>query len=473
MRFLLLFFLLSSAYPQTLAVLHVTVIDPSQSRPQADQTVLIKDGWIVDIGPGIAVPKDAKRVDASGKFLIPGLWDMHTHVAGISANPQWGKTLLPLYLAYGITSIRDMAGDVDALVTWRQEQGQGRLTGPRMFISGPFLDGSSRGFDNPADVIEVTTPEAARRAVALLKTRGVDFIKVGSQLSRETFLAIADECRRENCAFLGHLPDSVSPLEASNAGMKSQEHLYGIALSVSGEEETVRKQMTEARAHHDAAGYALAVSEAQNTPDEPKAAALFQAFNRNHTWICPTLVWTETASTLSQQKEGPELKRLPPSLQEEWAPRKLSSSPAADAYYARKLKSDLRIVALMNQTGVGLLAGSDSLDPYVFPGDSLHRELELLVKAGLTPLQVLRIATVNPVEFFGLQPELGSIAQGKRADLVLLDADPLQNIRNTRNISAVIQNGRYLTPQAILDGPRDAEHSTITNKLPGAGKNGD
>lgn len=450
MRLLPLLLLLSSAYSQTLALVHVTVVDPSEISSRSDQTVVIKNGWIVDVGAKVHKPHDAKTVDASGKFLIPGLWDMHTHVAGISANPQWGKTLLPQYLAYGITSIRDMAGDVDALLAWKREQREGTLQGPRMFIAGPFLDGSTRGFDNPADVIAVTTPDAGRAAVRTLKDRGVDFIKVGSQLSRETFFAIADECKRQKIAFLGHVPNSVLPLEASEAGMKSQEHLYGISLSVAHEEARLRDQIASARAHNDASSYAAAVSEAQATLDQQKAGALFQVFKRNRTWICPTLVWTEVASRLAQRNNSPLLKRLPQSLQEEWSPGKALSSPDTDAYYARKLQSDLRIVGLMNKSGVGLLAGSDSLDPYVFPGDSLHRELELLVEAGLTPREALRTATSNPAEFFGQQSELGTIAKGKRADLLLLDANPLEDIRNTRKVFAVIQNGRYMTPQEIL-----------------------
>ena len=451
MRLLSLLLLLSSAHSQTLALVHVTVVDPSETTSRSNQTIVIENGWIVDIGVKAHKPRDARIIDATGKFLIPGLWDMHTHVAGISATPQWGKTLLPQYLAYGITSIRDMAGDVDALLTWKREQQEGTLRGPRMFIAGPFLDGSTRGFDNPADVVEVTTPEAGRAAVRTLKNRGVDFIKVGSQLSRDTFFAIADECKRQKIAFLGHVPNSVSPLEASNAGMKSQEHLYGISLSIAHEEERLRDQIASARAHNDASSYAAAVSEAQATLDQQKAEQLFQAFKRNHTWVCPTLVWTEVASRLSERSDSSLLKGLPRTLQEKWSPGKALSSPDTDAYYARKLQSDLRIVGLMNKDGVGLLAGSDSLDPYVFPGDSLHRELELLVEAGLTSAEALRTATSNPAEFFGEQSELGTIAKGKRADLVLLDANPLEDIRNTRKVFAVIQNGRYMTAQEILD----------------------
>jgi hypothetical protein len=278
----------------------------------------------------------------------------------------------------------------------------------------------------------------------------VDFIKIGSQLSRETFFAVADECKQEKIPFAGHVPNAITPLEASNAGMESEEHLLGIALSVSSEEENLRGQIAEARVRHDSKSYLAAVAEAQNTLDEKKAAILLEAFRRNQTWITPTLVWTEITSSLSHRTDSLLLKRLPGALQTKWAPGQSISSEAAEAYYQGKFRSDLRLVRLMNKAGVRLLAGSDSLDPYVFPGDSLHRELELLVKAGLSPIDALRTATLNPAELFHLQAELGTVGKGKRADLVLLDANPLDDIHNTRRIAAVIQGGRMMRPHQIL-----------------------
>src|SRR6266436_10342029 len=161
MRALGLLLFAGTALSQTLVLQHVNVIDATGSPAKADQTVIIKDGVISAVGRNISVTTgDARVVNTSGKFLIPGLWDMHTHVAGISADPQWGKLLLPQYLAQGITGIRDMAGDVDALLAWKRDQAEGRLEGPRMFIAGPFIDGSTQGFDHPGDVTAAATPEA-------------------------------------------------------------------------------------------------------------------------------------------------------------------------------------------------------------------------------------------------------------------------------------------------------------------------
>src|SRR5205814_3364573 len=283
----------------------------------------------------------------------------------------------------------------------------------------------------------------------------------------------AEECKLQRIPFLGHVPDSVTPLEASAAGMKSQEHLFGIALSVSRSEDVLRKEISAAREHNDSKAYSAAVAESQRTLDEGKAQTLFAAFKQNGTWIVPTLVWTEVTSTLSQRTNPGEtaweknLNSLPENLRQKWAPGSHLISEGAQAHYARKLQSDFHIVQLMHQAGVRLLAGSDSLDPYVFPGESLHRELELLVKAGLSPMEALQTATVNPAQFFGLQNELGTIEVGKKADLVLIERDPLQDISNTRKIAAIIQGGRYLTSQQILTHaasgyvrPREPSHST-------------
>ena len=471
MRLFSIVLLVSCATCQTLVLSHVTVIDGTSSPARNDQTVVITNGVLAEVGRNALIPHQAHVIDARGKFLIPGLWDMHTHVAGITADPKWGKSLLPQYLAYGITSIRDMAGDVEALFSWERETDEGRLRGPRMFIAGPFIDGSSHGFTFPTDVIAAPTPESGREAVRRLKARGVNFIKVGSQLSRETFFAIAEESRLQHVPFAGHVPDSVTPLEASNAGMVSQEHLLGIALSISNHEQKLRQAIASARANDDRQAYSSAVAEAQDTLDEAKARELFATFNRNRTWIVPTLSWTDTTSKLSQQSDASKLHFIPEELAQKWQPGKRLISDAAEAYYARKLQCDLRIINLMHRAGVRLLAGSDSLDPWVLPGDSLHHELEMLVRAGLSPLEALQAATANPAEFFGLQNEMGTIAKGKRADLVLLNANPLEDISNTRQIVAVIQGGNYMTRNDLLKAAEKLSNSmNVTNTQNGVSK---
>ena len=437
-----------------IAITGVTVIDASGAPAQPNQTVIVRGNRIAEVGPQlkVKVPSDAVIIDGRGKFLIPGLWDMHTHVAGISADPAWGDKLLPVYLAHGVTGIRDMAGNLEKLLEWKEEQARGELVGPRMVVSGPFLDGSADGFTFKADVVVVTTPYQAQAAVQDLARRGADFIKIGSRISPEVFQAIADEAKRQKLAFLGHLPEGVTVARASDTGMKSIEHVNGFALAVSAKEEELRKQLRDTEAKKDWAVVVKTNAEIAASLSPEKANVLFAKLVKNQTWQVPTLVWTKTTSTLDQVGAGPHLKYLPAKLQAEWAPEKIrkSSSATALAYYAVKLKSDMKLVGMMAKAGVPLLAGTDSLDPYVFPGDSIHKELVLVVEAGLTPMQALQCATRNPAMFFGTQKELGTVESGKLADLLLLDADPLKDIANTQKISGVMLNGKYY-PRAELE----------------------
>jgi hypothetical protein len=319
-----------------------------------------------------------------------------------------------------------------------------------MIIAGPFLDSSAEGYGSASEVIAVKTPEEARAAVRKLKVEGVNFIKIGSRLSRELFFAIADETGKLKMAFLGHVPDAISVEEASFSGMSSMEHLFGMMLQCSSKSDELRERMKNAK---DRAERAKISDEVEATFSEEVANAVFTRFASRSTFQVPTLVWTRNTSTLDKADlADPGLKYLPEELRKEWTPVNANKFVSANgrAYYAHKLKNDLRIVGLMSKAGVALLAGSDSLDPFVFPGDSLHSELELMVGAGLSPAKALQTATMNPARFMGAERTYGEVKNGKVADLVLLDEDPLKDIRNTRKITAVFAKGRYY-PRPELD----------------------
>jgi imidazolonepropionase-like amidohydrolase len=436
--------------PKLIAITNVTVVDVDSAVSVPNQTVLITDGKIVVVGNpnNTAVPKNALRISGRGKYLMPGLWDMHVHVAGISARPEWGKRLLPVYLAYGITGVRDMGGDLAALKEWRRTAAS--IPGPEMIVAGPFLDASAEGFSSPNEVIAVKTAEEARAAVRKLKADGVNFIKIGSRLSRETFFAIADETGKLKMAFLGHVPDAMSVDEASFSGMSSMEHLFGILLECSSKSAELRQRLKEAK---DRAERAKIADEVEATFSEEVANELFRRFAKRSTFQVPTLVWTRNSSTLDKaDPNDPGLRFVPEELRKEWTPANANKFGSANgrAYYARKLKNDLKIVGLMNKAGVPIMAGSDSLDPFVFPGESLHSELELLVSAGLSPAEALRAATETPARFMGTERTAGAVKNGKVADLVLLEDDPLKDIRNTRKIAGVFSKGRYFS-RAELD----------------------
>jgi imidazolonepropionase-like amidohydrolase len=434
-----------------LVITHVTVIDVTGKPAQPDQTVVIRGPRIVDIGQSkvLTVPKDAQVVDGTGKFLIPGLWDMHVHIGF--------QQLLGLYLPNGVTGIRQMHEFYpDAAFRWREEIRQGTLLGPRMVAAGALVDGVQPIW--PGSIVAADDKEA-RKAVQSLKKRGADFIKVYSKLSREAYFAIADEAKKLGIPFAGHVPESVSAAEASDAGQKSMEHLFGIWVACSSKEEELRKTTVAALTKVDNTNDGIkllirAYVKGMETYDEQKAQALFKRFAKNQTWQVPTFTVLRSMGMLTDKEftADPRIKYMPPLLKEFWQPKspadgELRKEIAADA--KRLFKKGLELAGAMHRAGVPLLAGTDTLNPYCFPGFSLHDELALLVDAGLSPTEALQCATLHPAKYFGMLDDLGTVAKGKIADLVLLDANPLQNIRNTQKIAAVVANGKYHSQNAL------------------------
>jgi imidazolonepropionase-like amidohydrolase len=447
------------AKSSALVIDHVTVIDVSGGPARADQTVVVSGDTITAVANSgsIQIPKGVQVVDARGKFLIPGLWDMHTHIAGLSAKPSWAKqVLIPLLVASGITGIRDMGGDLDALKQWRREISSGALIGPRIVAAGPMLLPPRRApVPAPADPAElrVGTPEEARAAVDKLQRRGVDFVKI-IEVPRDAYFAIAEESKKDGIPFAGHIPSDVNAVEASNAGQRSVEHIIysSLAFACSSQEVELRKKMLEAAKKRDGQAVAAVTDEANRTFSFEKATALWLIFKKNGTWVTPTLFSIyANGHHLEDSPTDPALAFLPAALRKEWAPLQ---NPAQDdrdtaGWWQRQFENDRKLTGEMHRAGVRLLAGSDSLDRYVFVGTSLHQELRMLVTAGLTPLDALEAATRNPADFLE-RKDLGAIAVGKRADLVLLEADPSFEIANTQKISAVILAGNFLS-RASLD----------------------
>lgn len=438
-----------------LALTHVTVFDGTGRALQTDQTVIITNNRITSVAPSVSFkpPKEARLIDGHGKFLIPGLWDMHVHIAGLNADPAWSKNvLLPLLLASGITGVRDMGGDLNALLAWKREVESVALLGPHIVAAGPFL---LAGGKKTAEQFPVGNVEEARAAVRELKQRGADFIKIISLPSREVFFAVADEAAKQHISFVGHLPVQIGALEASNAGMRGIEHLFysEFALSLSSKEEGLRKRLLEAQAQRDRAGAEKIREEAETSYDAGKATALYTALKKNKTWVTPTLASLDiTGHPELWREDDPLLAFVPPAMATEWR-GSLNDDRVkrGAASLARQTAKDGKLAGAMHRAGVSLLVGSDSLDPFVFPGESLHQELAEFVRAGFTPSEALQAATRGAAEFLGSERELGTVETGKLADLVLLDANPLEDIANTRKVFAVIRNGQYLDKRT-LDG---------------------
>ena len=417
---------------------HATVIDVTGSPPKRDTTVVITGDRISAIGDSasISLPGDAQVVDANGKFLIPGLWDMHVH--------WYARDSLTLFIANGVTGVRQMFGNSD-LFRWRDQIAKGSLLGPRMVVASPIIDGPEPIWPNS---ISVSNEEEGRKAVRRVKQSGADFVKVYALLSRDAYFGIADEAKQQGITFVGHVPNSVSPAEASDAGQKSIEHLTGILIACSDKETDLRDKLVKANSPEARSKVQAAALE---TYDKQKATDLIARFAKNHTWQCPTLTVLRSNAYLGDERfrSDGRLRYIPRQLQQRWGFRIANRSGSDNAGAKKVLEKQFEIVGAMQKASVPILAGTDTGNPFCFPGFSLHDELALLVIAGLTPVEALRSATLNPAKFFGLDQTLGTIEQGKIADLVLLDANPLADIRNTQRINAVVSNGRLFDRKAL------------------------
>jgi imidazolonepropionase-like amidohydrolase len=429
----------------SLAITNVNVIDATGSPVQAGMTVIIQGNRIVSIGKTakVKVPKNAQVVDATGQFLIPGLWDMHVHTIFGDWIPGGQEVSLPLFVANGVTGIRDMGGDLETLLRWRSETSAGTLLGPRMIIAGPMLDGPKSRFPSS---LSIATSDEGRKAVDDLKAKGVDFIKVQSFITRDGYFAVVNETKKQGMTLVGHVPDSIRASEASDAGQKSIEHLTGIFEGASTMEDSFIKGSSKGpKAYLD-------------TYDNSRAAALIARMARNHTWLVPTLVWERGQWLIDDidYSRDPVLKYAPASWQHKSWPSFtkgiLAELDTDDVSVRRRfVQKEFEIVGAMHRAGVPVMAGTDTAAAVaVLPGFSLHTELEYFVQAGFTPMDALQTATLYPARFLGLQDQLGTVQQGKLANLVLLEANPLQDIRNTRKIAAVVLNGHLLN-RADLD----------------------
>jgi imidazolonepropionase-like amidohydrolase len=428
----------------TLAFTHVSVIDATGTPPQPDMTVIVKDQHIIELGKSgdVRAPKHATVVNAQGKYLIPGLWDMHVHTVFGDWLPRNEKVTLPLFVANGITGVRDMGGDLEVLKQWRADIAAGRLLGPRMIIAGPMLDGPTPRFPSSAPVASAAD---GRKVVDDLKAQGVDFIKIQSLIPREGYFAAADEAKKVGLIFVGHVPDAVRASEASNAGQKSIEHFTGVFEGCS----TIEEQLIKGP---------KTLGQNVKTFDAGRASALIALMAKNRTWQVPTLVW-ERGQWLVDDidlSHDPLTKYAPAAWKDRTWPmfvRDIMKDMDTDPLPVRKrfVQMELEMTLAMFRAGVPFMAGTDTAaGVHVFPGFSLHQELALFVQAGLTPMQALQTATRNPAEFMGRLADLGTVEKGKVADLVLLDANPLEDIANTRAIRAVVLAGRYFS-RADLD----------------------
>ncbi len=438
---------------QPLVFNNVTVIDMTGGQPQPNMTVVVVGNRITALGKTgkVRVPKDAQTIDATGKYLIPGFWDMHVHLQK--------TTPFPLFIANGVLGVRHMGGNLKQVYEWRESVRQGKLLAPRIISCGAVADGADDGDWS----VETLTAEQGRRAVTINKKQGADFIKVYNP-SREAYFALVAEAKKQNIPFAGHVPFALTSFDASNAGQKSFEHLGNILHSVSTLEPGVIEQRTNETVKPTAKPDDLSAIPARlaaqtkielETYDAEKANRLFAAFVKNKTWQVPTLA---TKRPLSLVDDGTffndaRMKYITAKELEDWKPENnfflKYRTPEFIVQKKRLYQKELELTGAMHKAGVPFMTGTDVPGAYTYPGFSLHDELALFVQTGFTPMEALQAATINPAKFLGLEKSLGTIEKGKFADLILLDANPLEDIANTKKISAVVANGKYLPKESL------------------------
>lgn len=369
-----------------------TIVDVASGALVAHRSILIRGGKIAAVGTGISPVKDARIVDGRGKFVIPGLWDMHVHLTA--------KEQLPMYAEYGVTGVRDMGSEFESVKQWREAIQRGALVGPRIVTSGAAFDGfPSENVRIPVWVVR--DPNQARGMFDRADDQGIDFVSVSPRLPRDAYFALAERARKYYSFVTGPVPSTVGALEAIEARQKSIDRVSAILLACSSNERNLRPILALALDQHDFNGVRAAEIAAAESFNRAKADALFERMALYQTRWVPMLI-TQRISPVTAFHET---------------------------------------FTLMRRAGVGVLAGTDS-GRNSRPGEALHDELERLVAAGLSPAEALRAATLEPANYFE-DDSIGAIEPGKAADLVLLTANPLLDIRNTRKIAGVVLNGKY------------------------------
>jgi imidazolonepropionase-like amidohydrolase len=429
------------------AFVNVTVIPMDRERSLPNQTVVVRGDRIVEIGPAsrVKVPEGGTRVDGRGKYLVPGLAEMHAHIpGGQAADSIVGRTLF-LYVSGGITTIRGMLGHPRHLEL-RARAARGELLSPTIYASGPSLNGNS-----------APTPDAVARAVSEQKAAGYDLLKIHPGVRREVFDTLVATARRVGIPFAGHVPEEVGVTHALASRYASIEHLDGYL-------EALLRDGAPLKAS-ESAFFGMNLGEQL---DEAKLPALVRATKQAGVWNVPTQVLMEnliSAGSAEALSRRPEMRYVAATAVAQWSETKtgiLQQTGSSEASARRMIEVRRRLIKALHAAGAGLLLGSDAPQVWNVPGFSTHRELESLVAAGLTPWQALETGTRNVAVYFGTLKEAGTVETGKRADLVLLDADPLKDIRNTTKRAGVMVRGRWL-PQAEIQARLEGVARSVGN----------
>ncbi len=410
------------AASSAVAFVNVNVAPMDAERVLERQTAVVRDGRIAELGPAESLepPPEAERIEAEGCYLMPGLADMHTHFG--SDDTAWRNDLF-LFVANGVTTVREMWGSPRYL-WWRDAIASGAVVGPRLYLCSPGLDGPTGHFAGVTPPI--TTPEQARRTVALYQSMGYDFIKVYSDLTLDVYTAITEEARARGIRVVGHIPSRVRLANVLAAGQASVEHLNGFAELASS-----------------------TGSLYTGTIDESRLQEIAASIGDAGVCVTPTLAVSLVGlDQIPAMLARPEMRYVSPSFKLFFA-SPLQTYPNRDlTLLETNIKAAVRV---LHSAGVNLLLGLDSGWRYVLPGFSVHDELRLWVEAGLTPFQALRRGTAGVAEFLGAQDQAGTIAVGKRADLLLVRDNPLGDVGNLKRRVGVMAGGRWMSEEWLQE----------------------
>src|SRR5215469_1452003 len=451
MLFLFLAFILSGLLrsetnPTVLVLRGGTLVDVATGEESSDSTIVMRGERIEQIGSGNrAIPEGARIIDARGKWIIPGLIDSHAH----AENPE--ETPFSLYLANGVTTIRNPGGNITVLRLTRERLIRGEISGPRLFFSGPLLDGIPPVW--PDMSLLVDTPQRASSAVNFLADQGVDFVKVYNNVREPELRAIIETAKDRGLPVAGHIPRSMTMTHAVELGMTGLEH-----IRVTGREMLSPDEADEIDPLP--LGRREPLLWQRFDLQSEKMQALVRRLARSRIFLDPTLVIAEDTEVpnLDADKNDPNNQYLSPKVVERYVNLKspIYELPAElQAAGLEAFHKQEKFVGMCNRAGVKIIAGTDGPGiGSLLPGFGLHRELELLVESGLSPLQALRAASLTGAEALGKDDRLGTVEPGKFADMVVLDADPLQEIQNLKKIHLVVQGGKIYAPDALLQQAR-------------------
>ena len=441
---------------------NISIIDPIDGFQSVKHVVVEHDliAMILDKNYKFLANED-KIIDGSGKFLIPGLWDAHVH---FSYDKNLTSSMPRLFLAHGITSVRDTGGPIDYVLKAKEFSLNEPLKSPNIFIAGPLIDGSPNVYNDSSpsfpllsienqDIIDIESNTMG------LIDKGIDFLKAYEMLNENQFLAITKIARKQNLKVTGHIPLSMNLFSAVNSGLNGMEHLRNLELSIaSNAEELYEERIQMLKNPNGLLGSTLRSSihskqrmSAIDSVDNNKFEEAANLLASKNVWQTPTLILYRSYAQKSHLNPSflLELNKLPQQVKQKWSNEIAASDTIIDKSSVRYSNWIVDAVSKLHKNNVPFMAGTDTPIGYLIPGRSLHRELEILVESGLSNLEAIKTATVNPATFFGIENKVGRIKNGFMADLLILNSNPLNNISNTQNIHAVIKNGHFLSRKSL------------------------